>query len=403
MFVLSLALLGDEILAGTGSGGRVIALLPDSRGRILSQLDDSYVTSMAAMPDGSVYIGTSNAGGLRHMAAATGKEGTFLSKPFDADFLARWGRVWWEQKADEGQSVRVRVRTGNTAEPDDNWSEWSEWALDSTGSTVRVPMGRFAQFAAELSSRTEGSTPQLLEVDVSYLQANRRPQIADFAVDGESVLNGSGDGEGGGRRQPPASMSRAQRGPSGPPGQVTLAWKASDPNGDELAFDIYYRAMDESEWKTIEKNVTGQPGFKWEAGRVPDGHYLLKLVASDRMERAPDDALTDERISRPVIIDNRRPEVVHLAAEKQEDGSWQIAGIARDNLSHIEAIEVSRNGEDWDRAFPKDGLLDSPEEAFVFRTEPLEPGEYVFVVAATDQSENTGTGKLVVLVEADGE
>jgi hypothetical protein len=403
MFVLSLALLGDEVLAGTGSGGRIMALLPDSRGRILSQLDDSYVTAMAAMPDGSVFIGTSNAGGLRRMAAASGKVGTFLSKPFDADFLARWGRLWWEQNAQEGQSVRVRVRTGNISEPDEHWSDWSEWALDPTGGAIKVPMGRFAQFAAELSSRTEGSTPQLLEVDVSYLQANRRPQIADFAVDGESVLNGNGDGEGGSRRPSPVSVARAQRGPSGPPGQLTLAWKASDPNGDELVFDIYYRALDEREWKEIEKNVTGQPGFKWEAGRVPDGHYLLKLVASDRMERAPDDALTDERISRPVIIDNRGPEVVHLAAEKQKDGSWEIAGIARDSLSRIEAIEVSRNGEDWDRAFPKDGLLDSPEEAFVYRTEVLKPGEYVFVVAATDQSENTGTGKLVVRVEADGD
>jgi hypothetical protein len=403
MFVLSLELLGDEVLAGTGTGGRVMALLSDSRSRVLTQLEDSHVTAMAALPEGAVYIGTSNSGGLYRMGPAAGKEGTFLSKPFDAEYLAKWGRIWWEQVAGEGQSVRIRVRTGNTTEPDEHWSGWSEWALDATGSALAVPMGRFAQFAAELASRTEGDTPQLLEVSVSYQQANRRPLIVDFAVDGESVLNGGGNGESGGRRPSSGSSGRTQRGPSGPPGQLTLAWKASDPNGDELVFDIYYRALDETDWKEIELEATGQPGFKWEAGRVPDGRYLLKLIASDRLERAPGEALTHERVSRPVVIDSRRPQVVDLAAERMRDGTWEIVGIARDNLSHIEAIEVSRNGKEWTRAFPTDGLLDSSEEAFSFRTDALDPGENVFVIAATDQNQNTGTGKLVVLVEAGGD
>jgi hypothetical protein len=403
MFVLSLELLGEELLAGTGSGGRIMALLPDSRSRILTQLDDSHVTAMAALPDGAVMIGTANAGGLWRMDAVSGQEGTYTSKPFDAEYLSRWGRVWWQQDATEDQGVRVRVRTGNTKEPDDHWSDWSEWARDAAGTPLRAPMGRFAQFAAELSSRAEGETPQVLEVNVSYLQANRRPRIADFAVDGESVLNGNGNGDSSGRRPQSASSSRPQRGPSGPPGQLTLAWKAADPNGEELVFDIYYRSLDEEEWKAIELNVTGQPGFKWDAGRIPDGHYLLKLVASDRLERAPEDALADERISRPVAIDNRRPEVADLAAERLPDGSWRIVGIARDSLSRIESIEVSRNGGDWRRAFPTDGLMDAREEAFTYTTEILEPGEHTFAIAATDKSANTGTGKLVVTVRAGGD
>ena len=37
----------------------------------------------------------------------------------------------------------------------------------------------------------------------------------------------------------------------------TIAWKASDPNGDALAFDLYYRGIAETDWKLLKDNITG--------------------------------------------------------------------------------------------------------------------------------------------------
>ena len=111
---------------------------------------------------------------------------------------------------------------------------------------------------------------------------------------------------------------------------------------------------------------------------MPDGYYLLKLVASDRPSRPGSEAMADERVSVPVLIDNRGP------------------GILQDEFGSIMKIEVSRNSGDWETVFPDDGLLDSPQETFRYATGVLPPGEHVFVFAAADAHENPGSGKIVV-------
>jgi len=104
-----------------------------------------------------------------------------VSKAFDGGFVSRWGRVWWHQKAQPGQSVRLKLRTGNSGEPDELWSDWTSWCVDPAGQPLDVPMGRFAQFSAELKTRPGGDSPRVLEVNVSYRQLNRKPAIQDLA------------------------------------------------------------------------------------------------------------------------------------------------------------------------------------------------------------------------------
>jgi hypothetical protein len=235
-----------------------------------------------------------------------------------------------------------------------------------------------------------------MEVSVSYRQVNRKPRIEELMVDGESLLNGRKEDarQPGGRQPGPPSRNRRQ--PGGRDLSVkTIAWKASDPNDDELDFDLFYRGMDEKEWKEIDEDLRGETAYEWDTARVPDGLYLLKLVARDGEVRPQGEALADERVSRPLLVDNRRPTLQALDARRQEDGSFELSGVAHDEHGHVTKIEVSRNSGDWAPVFPADGLFDSGEEPFSFRTEQLEPGEHVFVFAATDGNQNTGTGKVV--------
>ena len=48
---------------------------------------------------------------------------------------------------------------------------------------------------------------------------------------------------------------------------------------------------------------------------------------------------------------------------------------------------------------PVDGLLDQRRERFEWRTEQLDPGEYVATVNATDREGNTATGKTIFVIE----
>jgi hypothetical protein len=397
-FILSLALSGGRLLAGTGTGGRVMAVWPDLRHAVLSEFDAAHVSAMAVQPSGEVVVATSNPAGLWRMGPGSRQKGSYLSKPFDADYLSRWGRLSWKQQADAHQQVRLRLRTGQSAQPDQYWSDWSDWIVNPDGQEPSVPMGRFAQYQAELSAWPGGGTPLLVEVTASYRQVNRRPRVEDLAMDGQSLLGKEergGQGPPGGRPGPQPGPGPRQA-PEQMLAQRTIAWKAADPNEDGLFFDLYYRGLDEAEWKELKKDIRDEASYVWDTSRVPDGYYLLRLVARDGVLGAGSDALADEKVSRPLLVDNRGPAVAELSAGRRTDGSYELSGVTRDDLSAIAGIEVSHNSGDWQPVQPADGILDSPAEGFTFRTEVLKPGEHVFVFAAKDARGNTGSGKVVV-------
>jgi hypothetical protein len=400
MFVLSLAARGEDVFAGTGTGGRIVAVVPNGPSRIVTDLHAAHISSMATAPDGDIIVGTANPGSLWRLGLEPRESGTLISKPFDADYLSTWGRVWWTQEAPASRTVRMKLRTGNSGKPDEHWSEWSDWATDPAGGPVGAPRGRYAQFSAELSRRMGADPPALLAVNVSYRQSNRRPVIADLAVDGESLLDGDGGSNGNGSRPSQGSgPSRPSRPQNAPPGRRTITWKAADPNGDRLTARLDYRAVDETEWKEIEIKEKEKPVVAWDTSRVPDGLYLLKLTVSDDLDRPAAETMADERVSRPMTVDNRPPAVGELAAVARGNGSYEIAGVAVDDVSRVVGIEVSRNARDWVSVFAADGIMDSSQEAFTYGTGVLAPGEHVFVFAATDELHNTGSGRLVIVVE----
>jgi len=384
--VISLALVGRRVLAGAGSRARILAVEPGGLVRMLADVDATHASAMLALPDGAALVGTSSPGGLLRIRKGVREKGTYLSPPFDAGLLARWGRLWWHQNVGEGQAVRVRLRTGATDEPDEHWTDWSGWLSDAAGVAVKVAPGRFAQIEAELSAKPGKGSPSVLEVAASFRQVNRKPVIAEFTADFVSLLRRNG-------QQPAANNGAQPR-----PGIKLLTWQATDPNDDVLKFAIHYRAIDEKDWKLVKDEIRDAPEFEWDTSRVPDGHYLLRLTADDAVARPGPEALSDVRVGMPLLIDSRRP-VVESGAKRQADGRWLIVGTARDAHSHITAVMVSHNGGPWRSAFAEDGMLDAREERFRFITDKLPVGEHVFVLTTTDSGHNTGSAKAVIRVK----
>jgi hypothetical protein len=165
-----------------------------------------------------------------------------------------------------------------------------------------------------------------------------------------------------------------------------------NPDNDELRYTLWYRAAGEKLWRPIlrDDEVLTKPKHTWETEDVPEGRYEVKLVADDTPSNDPRDALSDERISVPVLIDNHQPQVVGLAFQKGE-----IRGKAVDGFSTIAALEMSVDGEPWWPVRSDDEMFDEREESFA-ATLPaeLEKGPHAAAVRATDRAGNTGAAEI---------
>ncbi|MEF8787815.1 MAG: hypothetical protein V5A84_01980 [Planctomycetota bacterium] len=380
--LLSMAFDADgHLLAGTGMNGRLLRVAEGQNTGIVTQFEAAQVSAMVRGPDGSVYAATSSGGGMWRLGTGCVEKGTFLSAPYDADYLSRWGRVSWDGDAPGETSVKVRLRTGNSKQPDSYWSEWSAPVTMAGGEAVEVPAGRFAQLKVELASPESGATPRVWKLTASYRQTNRRPSIEEAKLDGN---NGS-----------PAPNPTSSQGDNKQNSTLKLQWKASDPNEDELTYDLFFKSVGAARWKTLAEDLDEQK-YEWNTDRVPAGQYLLRLVASDRPDRAEEEALTAEHVFRPLMVDNRRPDVLDLKAEAAGDGTYRITGQAEDSHSSVKSIRVSRNSGDWKPVFPADGIMDGSRERFSYRTEELSDGEHVFVFSAKDEKGNVGSSRIVI-------
>ena len=389
---LSLALSGEgELFVGSGNDGRVVGVNDRGVTRVVASVRAQQVSAMINDGKGHLILATSNGGALWRLKPGYRETAQYTSKAFDASYLSRWSRISAQGNLPDKASVDVRLRVGNTRQPDETWSDWSE-GLEQMGEwPVDLPAGRFAQLKVVLATTAENVTPEVLKLAVSYKQANRRPRIQKFMVDGQQ----SG---GNGQKKRPAQQSGGQGRPPRKPAR-TIMWQAADPNGDQLTFDLYYRGLAEKDWKVIEMGITGKARMQWDTRRVPDGDYMLRLVADDRHARSEGERLAAEAVTVPFVIDNGRPGLIDLQREaRTEAGGYVITGTATDDISAISGIEVSRNAGDWVPVFAADGLFDASEEEFRFETDVLEPGEHVFVFAVTDEQLNVGSGKIIIQV-----
>ena len=178
-------------------------------------------------------------------------------------------------------------------------------------------------------------------------------------------------------------------------GSKLIEWDASDPNDDNLVFDLHYKGVIEREWKVLQEG-TRLRSYRWQTTRVPDGEYAVKLVASDLPNNPPEIALDAERVSQTFIIDNTRPRLIDLRVTSAGEEKVSVTAAFSDELSGISSLQYSVDAGDWVSVFPEDSIFDSKEEAFIFTVDGLVPGEHTLVINAADQEGNIGTGKAVI-------
>lgn len=408
--ILSLVLRGDgTLLMGSGSQGRIYAL--DARGAVseVARSGSSQVTSLARRPAGSgrgeeILVGGSNLGSVSLLKAGFAPAGSYESRVFDAQSFATWGRLSWKSAEPQGTSLAFQVRTGNTEDPDSTWSDWSADLTDAAGAPIDRPAARFLQWRATFKTSNPERTPELREVTAIALQKNLPPEFRKIeALPAGVSLQAvpapapspaadvkSPSGEDAGLRRRPKPQSR--RGSD--PGARSVQWQASDPNDDDLVYDVQYRALDETAWKTIRRGVA-EDFVTFDGASLPDGTYLVRVIASDAPSNPGGQALTSEKISPAFDVDTTPPRVERLKAAAEKNG-LRVTFAAADGFSVLRDAAVSVDAGDWSAVRPQDGLHDALSENYDVLLPAPGAGEHSVVVRILDAAGNAGSGRVVL-------
>ena len=365
-----------NVLVGTGDKAALYRITPAGDVALLWRPEEGQV--LALLLDGeSVVAATGNPGRIYRLGAQPDGEAWIRLEPVDSGSTAAWGRAVWEVLPGSG-SWQLSTRSGYTDRPDSSWSAWSPASTDAEGSLVQSPPARFLQVEARFVPDGKGTPSRLRRIWIPYSEPNLPPRVTAIRFSPEAVSAPAKEGEqgssfsqdlGGGLRveyqHTPASSTKAED--DGPPPWVrdvrSIAWDASDPNGDDLVFDVALRMVGEERFRTL---VRDHPiaAYAIDTATLPDGSYEVRVIASDAPSNPPGEMLMIERIGGPVRVDHRPPEFVELKAERNGSLKLVVEGAARDDGSPLQRLEISWDGRPWRPVGALDGFLDSREESF---------------------------------------
>src|SRR5436190_1161485 len=300
------------LVIGTGGKGKIYRLEGDPpRPTLLARASAQQVTAFHKDARGRLYYATANPGKLFRLSAMRAPRGTYESDVRDAQMVSTWGAISWRGSIPANSRIEVSTRSGNSATPDETWSPWSAAATNAEGSPITSPKARYLQWRVVLSG-SGGEGPILTSINAAYLQRNLRPQVRSVTVQPPGIVfqkpYSSGDPDLAGfenqstpERKLAQAAQNSQSISSSPSlgrktyqkGLQTLVWRADDENDDELSYDLLYRREGDPAWKVLRKDVT-DPILVWDTTTVPNGRYIVKVVASDKPSNAADAALSGE-------------------------------------------------------------------------------------------------------------
>ena len=259
---------------------------------------------------------------------------------------------------------------------------------------VGSPEARYVQFRLLL-----GAGASVRDAQIYYLPQNQRARVTEIQAGEEA------------RPSPPSGSAGAlmaalgSSAPAGPPASgkvrspiMKVRWKIENPDGDELVYRLWFREEGELNWKPLaatDREPLTKTEYDWNTEAVPDGNYVIKVVASDERANPRELAMEHAQTSQPFLIDNRKPEVVDLQVQYP-----YASGRARDSFSPIQDLAWSLDGGEWQVLQPKDGLLDDLVEAFSIKLPAqLAPGAHTLAVRAADAADNLGAAQVTFRVK----
>jgi len=367
---------------GTGTEGRVWRVAADRTSALAIDVSQRQALTVLRAGNGFL-VGTGDVGGVYRAAPAAPRQATYLSRVLDGEYRSRWGLFRWH-----GAHVSVETRSGNTAKPDQTWTNFA--ALEKPHPTpeggvgqVASPPARYVQYRATFGA-PEG---RLAAVTLAYLPQNQRARITEL-----------GPADSGGPAPAAGGLGALTAGPSTPTAARThqtvikLRWKVENPDGDELNYRLAFRQEGDAVWRPLGgPEALTKTEYDWNTEGLPDGTYIVKVTASDERSVPRELALESTFTSAPILVDNRKPEIAGLTMK------WPyVSGRARDDQSPIVAMEYSIDGGDWQILAAADGICDDLVESFTIKLPTLAPGPHAIAVRAWDSGDNVGAGGITI-------
>ncbi len=403
---------GGNILFSSGDKGKIYSLSPKRELTLLIETTEEQTTRLIPAGDGLVAC-TSNLARIFRLRDRLNSRGSFESEVQDSTVVSRWGNVNWQAKVPKGGSLKLYTRSGNTRRPDRTWSDWSRPYTRAEGEKVESPPARYIQYKAVLETANQAS-PELSRVVIPYLQQNLAPEVRSIRILPQGVAflktealssnprpvspadREAADISGAAKAipEPISASGRPRR--TFQRGSRSFTWKASDPNGDKLAFTLHFRGEGESNWKPLVRDHSRRD-FTLQSGALPDGSYRLKIMASDSPSNPASNARSGELVSAPFIVDNTPP-AIEILSRSVRDGVAVVRFRVEDRFSGLRRADVSTDGGEWQAVYSTDGIIDSRTEEFRVTSEALEKGEHVVALRVYDAAGNLGLGKAAIQV-----
>jgi hypothetical protein len=407
-----LRLVADQrggLLVATGNEGQIFHLDPVAQETtIVADLEPQQVAAVLQGPGGELLVGTANPATLVRLTPGFAATGTYTSAVLDATQISLWGKLNVTGTVPQGAGLTVQTRSGNVQDPEQAaWSAWTDPApvavvngrpLTPIAIEVKSPPARFLQYRLNLTSNGQASAV-IDEVELAYVVPNLRPTIASITV-GEAQPAGPAAPRG--PRPAPPRPAPAAPGATGadlpePVTKIPVQWEATDLNNDHLRFTLQYQMEGSDRWLPLAKDLDVNR-YEWDTRRVPDGRYVVRVIASDAADNPAAMALSASRSSDPVLIDNTPPAFEGLAA-KVANGVVTLGGKVVDRLSAVADVEfIVDDAELWQTVLPVDLIFDSTDETVSVTIPGLAPGQHVVTVRTRDQLNNARYEALVVEV-----
>ncbi len=388
-----------QLLVGTGNRSRIFAIPLGTERRTdpfasLQELGTAQATAFLPSGGDMLVVG-SNPAELHLLSEAQATEGTLESRIVRGAPISDWGRAYLLSETPSGTNVELQFRTGSTETPDATWSPWTP-PLRS-GERPALPPSRFSQFRLRLTSTRGGASPVVEGVTLYWAPRNLAPvwEGVDVMPPGLVITRNVPPDDIGIERVPletqkliPALGYAGAEKRSFRRGGQSFVFHASDPNGDQLSYDI--RLLPDHGTPVMLEKGWREPFFTFDTLPVPDGRYRLEVTASDAPTAPFNAALTSQWVTPPFLIDHTPPVISDLVATA-EGGGVRIRFVGRDETSILKEAAVSADGEHWLQISPEDHVFDQQEERF----DVLVPGELVkgnrVLVKVVDETNNEQT------------
>lgn len=343
---------------------------------VMARVDAVWLANLVGGAKGTLRAAASAPTRLVTLRPEPRRPAIYLSAETDMGDTASVGRVWFDAIRGKNAGVRVSVRTGQTEDADETWSRWSRPASASAGQNVSVPAGRYIQFRAELTgdaviralyaSAQRPNRPPLVSavfplVPGTYISAlPKEAEREQSATLSDSVLK---------KLTAPRKAKSEHRIRHGRrDGAFTVAWKAADPNGDELAYQVFVRREEPRRvgaWIELARDHALR-FFSFDATKFIDGRYVARVVASDAPSNPPGAALEAEQTSLSFVLDQSPPTLGPIRVTPAGK-SFEVSLQAEDAWSPLVEARASLGHGPWMPMLARDGAIDAPQEVLVLR------------------------------------